>query len=332
MSRRPVVRFAALTVLAVAATAGAAQATTAPPEADAEVWTYTDGSGKTVTLDELPDRIVMHASSAAALIPLGIEPVAIYADQPVDEDPQLRGIDLDGIEIVGEEWGIINLEAVAALDPDLVVAEWWPVEAGYSGLEPNSGGSYDLMVEIAPVVGVAQGPSVVGMIEDYEVLAGSLGADLESPAVAEQRDRFLAAVERFEEAVASQPGLTVLAVSAGPEALYIAVPEHAAELSDFMSWGLDIVVPDPDPAFPYWQELSWEQADLYQADLVIVDDRVASVLESAEAQPTWQTIAAVEAGAVTSWPAFWLRNYAAYADQLGLLTDAVLAADPMLVE
>jgi len=80
-----------------------------------EGWSYVDGSGQETTLDAVPERIVMHGSSAAALIPLGIRPVGIYADQAVEEDLALRNLDLDGIEIVGEEWGIVNVEAVAAL-------------------------------------------------------------------------------------------------------------------------------------------------------------------------------------------------------------------------
>src|SRR5688500_13616380 len=87
-------------------------------------WTYTDGSGQKITLDGVPKRIVAHGNSAAALIALGIKPVGIYADQPVDEDLGLKNLDLDGIEVVGEEWGVINVEAVAALKPDLIVAEW----------------------------------------------------------------------------------------------------------------------------------------------------------------------------------------------------------------
>ncbi len=71
-------------------------------EIDGE-WTYTDGSGETVTLDDVPSTIVMHASAAAALIPLGIRPAAIFADQSVESDPQLDGLDqLDNLSDVIE--------------------------------------------------------------------------------------------------------------------------------------------------------------------------------------------------------------------------------------
>jgi len=64
MRLRSAAACAALTVSIVAPSAGFAAS-------EAE-WTYTDGSGQTVTLDEVPTTIIMHASAAAALIPLGI--------------------------------------------------------------------------------------------------------------------------------------------------------------------------------------------------------------------------------------------------------------------
>ena len=56
----------------------------------------------------------------------GIRPVGIYADEAVKNDPNLKGLDLTGIEILGEEWGKIDVEKAAGLRPDLIVADWWP--------------------------------------------------------------------------------------------------------------------------------------------------------------------------------------------------------------
>ncbi len=305
----------------------------AAPDAPEEGWRYTDGSGDTTTLDEVPTRVVAHASSAAALMSFGIRPVGIFADTSVEEDLALRDLELDGIEILGEEWGVINLEATAALDPDLVVAEWWPIEQGYSGMEDGAGATLETMQEIAPVVGVSQGPSIVEMIEDYAELAETLGADHDDPDIAGDRAAFDAAVAGFEEAIAAKPGLSVLAVSPTPEGLYVAVPEFAAELSDFTGWGLELVVPDnPDDGFEYWETLSWENADKYQADLLIVDERsYPDNLDQAAAQPTWSSITAAAADSVAVWPAYWVRTYDDYAGALDDLTAAIEAADPDLV-
>lgn len=296
-------------------------------------WSYTDGSGKTVSLDEVPDRIVAHANAAAALIPLGIRPIGIYADGPVADDLSLAGLDLEDIEIVGEAWGEIDIQAVAKLQPDLIVAEWWPAEEAYSGLEETTDGSGKKMLELAPIVGVSQGDSIVTMIEDYEQLAETLGADLEEPQIAAAKAEFEASLARFTQAVEAKPDLSVLALSPTADSLYVAVPQYASELSDFASWGLDLVVPEnPDEGFEYWETLSWEVADTYQADLIIIDDRSAPAnLGVAKSQPTWKTIKAAEAGAVADWPAYWMRNYAAYAAELDDLTAAIEGADENLV-
>jgi iron complex transport system substrate-binding protein len=325
--------LAALALLLAACGPDGEEDAAGDPGRSGEEWVYLDGSGEATRLPEVPERIVAHASAAAALIPLGIRPVGIYADTAVEDDLALNHLDLEGIEIVGEEWGVINVEAVAALQPDLIVAEWWPVEEAYSGLEEGTSAASQQLLEIAPIVGVAQGPSIAQMIEDYEELAASLGADLGDADIAGDRARFEEARDAFQAAVESKPGLSVLAVSPTAESLYVAVPELAAELADFAAWGLDLVVPDsPDEGFEYWETLSWENAAKYQADLLLVDERGHPAnLEEAGAQPTWALLEAAAADAVAIWPAYWLRNHADYADALDRLTEAIESADPDLV-
>src|SRR5690606_22941639 len=229
-------------------------------------WSYTDGSGQTVTVDHVPVRIVAHANAAAGLIPLGIRPVGIYVDSPVADDKSLQGLDLTGIEIVGEAWGEIDVEKVAALQPDLIVAEFWPLEKTWSGLADD--GLRGQVSKLAPITGVVQGTSIVTMIEDYETLAASLGADLAAPQVAADKAAFATSLAAFRAAVEAKPGLDVMAVWAGSDALYVAATAGAAELSDFASWGLKLVDPAIADDRGYWETLSWEQADKYQPDLV----------------------------------------------------------------
>jgi len=91
-----------------------------------------------------------------------------------------------------------------------------------------------------------------------------------------------------------------------------------------------VIVPEkPDPEFPYWQTLSFENADHYQPDLILFDDRnYPGNLETLEKQPIADSIKAFEAGAYTEWPAYWLHTYTDYAEQLQQLTEAIHAADP----
>jgi iron complex transport system substrate-binding protein len=315
--------------------APAAAAATAPPSAAAASptpggWTFTDGSGKTVTLDERPARIIAHAYSAAALMEFGIRPIAVYADGPIAQDVGLRNVDFSGIDILGEEWGKIDVQKAASLAPDLIVADYWPVEEGYSGMEDGVEEKSKKIAELAPVVGAAQGDSIVGLIEGYEELAVSLGADVTTGDAAKAKADFEAARDAFGEAAAAKQGLTALAISPYADGYAVAVPEFAPELLDLRSWGLDVIVPTtPDPEFPYWQTLSFEQADTYQPDLLLFDDRnYPGNLETLKEQPIASSIKAYAAGAYTTWPAYWLHTYTDYAEQLTELTKAINAADP----
>lgn len=313
-------------MLRVAVLAASFLAATGLP-ALADPWTFTDGSGKTVALDDAPTRIIASQDAAAALIPLGIRPVGIYAYGPVAQAKALQGLDLSGIEILSEVWGEVDIEKAAALEPDLVIDEYWPVSNEW-------GGGNDLVATfapLAPMTGVTVGESTASLIADYESLAAGLGAAPSEAAVADKA-AFEASRAAFVAATEAKPNLTALAVSTRADAMYVATPVGSTELSDFVAWGLDIVPPEKIDARGYFEALSWENVDKYQVDLIIVDNRSASYLETALAQPTWTTLKAAEAGSVAEWPAYWLRNYRAYAVELDKLTAAINAADENLTE
>ncbi|MDG4666981.1 ABC transporter substrate-binding protein [Mycobacterium sp. 236(2023)] len=295
-------------------------------------WSYLSGDGKTYTAEQVPTRIIAQGEAAAALMSFGIKPVGVFLNEPLEDSKALAGVNLDGVEILGETWGQIDVERAAALRPDLIVSAYWPVEEAYGGLEEGVEESAKKVGELAQVVGPTTGESVQTMLDGFEQLAISLGADVGSPDIAKDKADFAAARDRFSQAVAAKPGLVAMAASPTDELLYVAVPEHAAELTDFSDWGMDVLVPrDPDPAFPYWENLSWENADKYQPDLILFDDRTYdSAMAAADRQPTWKRIEAVQAGAITPWPAFWISTWASYADQLNRLSDAVDKADPDL--
>lgn len=299
---------------------------------DGKPWSFTDGSGETVTVDHTPTRIIAHAYAAAALMSFGITPIAVYGDADLASDPGTANTDFSGIDVLGETWGEIDVEKAAELQPDLIVGDWWPVEEAHSGFEDGVKEESKKLADLAPVVGPSQGDSIVTLIEGYAKLAESLGADVSN--VSAQRARFDEAVATFTAVVAAKPGLTALAVSPnGSEGLAIAVPQHAPELLDFQRFGLDVLTPDhPDESFPYWETVSWENVDKYQADILLIDDRTYPAnLDEAKTHPTWVALKAAAAGAVVPWPAYWLHTYSDYADQLEQLTVAVNTADPALV-
>lgn len=67
------------------------------------------------------------------------------------------------------------------------------------------------------------------LIEGYEKLAASLGADLDDAKVAAGKKEIDTAASDFKKTTAVKKGLTALAVSPTEDLLYVAVPEHAPE-------------------------------------------------------------------------------------------------------
>ncbi|MET0998227.1 MAG: ABC transporter substrate-binding protein, partial [Marmoricola sp.] len=267
--------LAALLTAALLGLAGCGSSEEDPrTESADETFSFVSGDGKTYELDTVPTRIIAHAYSAAALMEFGIKPVGIYADGPIKDDVGLQGVDFSGVTVLSETWGKIDVEKAATLRPDLIVGDWWPAEKAYSGMEGGVEAKSKKLAELAPIVGPSQGDSIVELIEGYERLAESLGADVESGDAAQAKEDFDAAVERFTEAAKAKPGLTALAISPYDGKYAVAVPKYAPELLDFQDWGLDVVNPKtPDKDFPYWETLSMEKVDQYQPDLLLFDDR-----------------------------------------------------------
>ncbi|WP_083958663.1 ABC transporter substrate-binding protein [Herbidospora mongoliensis] len=325
--------FLAVAALSLGLIGCGGEQNTAAPEArpSSSAWSFTDGSGKAVTAEKTPTRIIAHAGEAAALMSFGIKPVGIYADESIKTDANLKDLDLTGIEILGQEWGKIDVEKAAALRPDLIVADWWPVEKAHSGFEEGVDEKSKKLADLAPVVGVTQGKSIEDLARGYEDLAESLGAKVDSPEISANKKRFEEAVARFKAAVAAKPELTALGVSPADDKVYVANPEFAPELLDFQRWGLKVINPaKPDPAFPYWETLSWENADRYQPDLILWDGRGYKPELNTEwgaKQPTWFKIKAAKAGAVAAWPAYWLHTFGHFATELDKVTEAINAAD-----
>lgn len=287
-------------------------------------WEFTDGAGRTITLDNPPERIVAFSSSAAGLLQFGIKPIAIFADGTGSEQ-SLAGFDLAGIPYIETAYNELQPEALLVLDPDLIVTEFFPLSKDYSGgdeMKPE--GRFG---SVAPIVGVEQSDSVVTIIENYGALAQALGADLDADAISKQRLAFETARDRLQAAAAAKPGLRIAAAYPTADNLLLAVPAGAAELQDFISWGVDIPVPSVQ-SDDYWGYLSWESASTYPTDIVIVDDRSGpDMRENFLANPAAQLMPAVIAGQVGDWPAWWIRTYASYAEQLDKLTALIESSE-----
>lgn len=289
----------------------------APTEGTPEAgWTFTDDHGTTVTLPQRPERIVAYVGSAATLWDYGIEAVGVFGPlRKEDGSPNVLAgnIDVEAVTSLGEGWDEVDLEELVALKPDLIVGTTYSpgVEGDLWGLDPDVAAQ---VAKIAPSVAISTFETPVdASLTRFEELALALGADIDAPALVAARERFNEASASVAAAAAEQPDLSVLVASAWPEALYVANPPAASDLLYFQNLGVNFVMPaEPDS---YWEELSWEQALKYPADLILLDERDGGFTTAtvADAPQTFTAHPAVRAGQVANWYTEFVLSYDAFA-------------------
>ena len=150
-----------------------------------------------------------------------------------------------------------------------------------------------------------------------------LGADLEDDDAVEARKAFDAASKRLA-AVGEQLGdRSVLPVSATADLFYAGDPKQFPDIAYYQSIGLPIA-PVKAKKGSYWDELSWEKSDTYNADIVLWDDRLgAAGLKTLKAQPVFGTITGARNDAYVPWAAVTPPGYEAYAHVLDTLADDI---------
>jgi iron complex transport system substrate-binding protein len=298
--------------------------------AGAAGWTFTDDRGQRVSLSSPPQRIAAYIGTAAALWDFGVRPVAVFGPQRRADgspEPAAGRVDLDAVESVGDTWDGVNLEALAAARPDLVVTggisdeDLWVITAD----------QLDEVEEIAPVVAVqAYDKSASEISDGYQRLAAALGADLDSPELQQARTDLDAASSAFSTAVASKPGLVAMATYADVDGLYVAKVDAFPDLLELRRLGLDLV--DAGGSDDYWEMLSWEQAGRYDADLLLHDVRSYSLQPDELADyPTWNALPAVRAGQIGPWNAETVLSPQGLAAALAELTTTINAASADVV-
>ena len=115
-------------------------------------------------------------------------------------------------------------------------------------------------------------------------------------------------------------------MSPANDLLYVANPSTPLSCR-IDRWGLDIIEPDsPDKGFPYWENLSWENADKYQPDVLMFDKRQPQHghrPQDGALAATWTSIRAAKADQIVERPGFWLHTYGHFATALDTLREAV---------
>lgn len=293
-----------------------------------EGWSFTDDLGTTHTLDAVPDTIAAQSVAAGGLWELGIEADAVFGPLRRPDgtpDPSIGLADPAAFDSLGEVDREINLEALAALQPDIIVTAMWS-EDRYWGIDDADVAQIQ---QIAPIVGIrVDNRSLDEPLERFAELAASLGADLETGPAAEARAAFDAASARLRTALADNPDLLVGAVSGSLTEMWVAYPPAFPDLRYFGDLGMTLVEPAEHPTSGgFWETLSWEQADKYPVDLVLADARggtleqvLAFIPESARQLP------AIDAGQITLWRTVHAYGYGNVAQNLEDMAAAVESA------
>ncbi len=330
LSRRGLLAAAGgVSLAALLAGCGSEDTDTPAASASSGPWSFTDDRGEKLSADTPPTRVVAFTGVAAALVDFGVDEqiVGVFGETTRadgSKDPQAGDLNVESVEILGNTWGEFNLEKYVGLSPELLVTHMYDPDALW--YVPDE--SKDKIVPLAPVAAIttARVP-MTKPIERYAQLAESLGADLSAPAVTDAKARFEAAAESVRHAVKANPGIKVMACSGSPDLFYVSNPKVSTDLMYFADLGVDLVVPTKLEAGDYFEALSWENADKFPADLILLDNRSTALqAEDLAAKPTWAQLPAVAANQVTAWDAVPRFSYAGAAPLLEDLATAIKGA------
>jgi iron complex transport system substrate-binding protein len=276
-------------------------------EPSAGPWTFTDGLGQEISLDERPTRIAAYGDQAAALIGFGITPVAVFHYMDPSEDPTFEGVDLGDVPVIGTAYGEIEVERlIGEIQPDLVVTTSYPGETTDTMFGFKDKTQIAKIRKSAPILGIMQEGTAADVIAANEELVTSLGVDV--AAVAEAKADWEAASEELREAAAK--GLTVVPVFADDTGLWYAKAPDDPALAYYASLGVQFVDVGGDEY--YWRTVSWENADEIATDLVLYSMRTSYTPEQLLDEPVFASLPAAEGGQLHPWK-FKAMDYASQA-------------------
>ena len=323
----------ALGLTGVLAACGGGEDEASEGAADSGPWSFTDDRGETAELDAAPTKIVAFTGMAAALYDFGIEIPAVYGPTTNEDGSattQAGNLPVDDLEVFGNTYGEFDVEAYAAYGPEVMMTHYYidPAALWYVPAEKAAD-----ITSLAPVVAISANDEALSntldtVIARHADLAVSLGADLESDANAASRERYDAAVEALKAAAAANP-VKVLACAAAAETFYASSPNMGNDTRFFMELGVDIIVPDAldEATGGYFEFLSWENVDKYDADLLLLDNRVQSLQpDQLTDYPTWNALPAVQEGQIVGWEAEPMYSYGLAAASIEALAEAITNA------
>ncbi|MGW6399924.1 ABC transporter substrate-binding protein [Streptomyces sp. NPDC055134] len=267
-------------------------------------WSFKDDRGTTAKSDKVPANVVAFTSVAAALWDYGIECKGVFGPTKTSAgkaDVQAGDIDVDKVTIIGNEWGRFNIEKYAGLAPDLLVTTVYDT-AGTLWSVPLE--SKDKILKLAPSVGISvYDRQMTQPLQRLLALAESLGADVKADKVVKAKQRFETAAARLRKAAKAHPEIRVLVGSASQDIFYVSGTNLSADLEYLKSLGVNFVEPSEKAkkaSGGWFENLSWENIDKYPADIIMMDNRTATIqpADLDRDKATWKKLPAVKAGQV----------------------------------
>ncbi|AYN41200.1 ABC transporter substrate-binding protein [Streptomyces dangxiongensis] len=267
-------------------------------------WSFKDDRGTTVKLDKVPANIVAFTGVAAALYDYGVRVKGVFGPTTTSggkPDVQAGDMDVSKVTVLGNTWGQFSIEKYASLAPDVLISTMFD-DAGTLWYVPDE--SKKKISRLAPSVGISvyDRPLTEPLQRMWE-LAGSLGADLKAAEVTAAKKRFEDAAARLRAAAKAKPGIKVMAASASDQLFYVSGTDLSIDLEYFKSLGVNLVEPPASAKAKgggWYESLSWENVDKYQADIIMMDDRSSAIQPADISKATWKKLPAVKAGQVIS--------------------------------
>ncbi|MBQ0848834.1 ABC transporter substrate-binding protein [Streptomyces sp. BH-SS-21] len=290
-------------------------------------WTFKDDRDETVKLDKVPANIVAFTGVAAALFDYGIEVKGVFGPTKTKDgkaDVQAGDMDVSKVTVLGNVYGQFNVEKYATLAPDVLISTMFD-DAGTLWYVPAE--SKDKISKLAPSVGISvYDRQLPKPLERMLALAESLGADVKAAKTVEAKKNFEAAAERLRAAAKARPEIKVLAGSASQDIFYVSGSNLSIDLEYFKALGVNLVEPPAKvlkASGGWFENLSWENVDKYPADIIIMDDRTATIQPADITEATWKKLPAVKAGQVIGRTPEPILSYDKCTPMLNNLAEAI---------
>ena len=265
------------------------------PQEDAATRTVTDPLGE-VEIPVDPQRVVtLDTFAFEAAMALDLPVVGAVANGTMSDPDGIFAPLLAGIDTVGSQVGEPNLEAIAALRPDLILGGF-----------PNGSSLDDRLKAIAPTYLGIEFDSSQQWKEVFTAIGDALGRGEDARALLADYE------ERARQVTAEIPGAmdrSVATVRAYPDSVSVYAPDSFAGV---VLTDADVQVFVPAEGAEFAADLSLERIPAITADVLIVwtanEEDPQAVIDGLRNSPLWSGLPSVQAGRVSVGGGHWIGS------------------------